>query len=216
MEKFRRSSESQVAVGWTTGPREALTRRRYGTDRAGRGRGRAAARRAGRAGAWSSRAAGRGGRAARARAWRAEVAPSERARHERVRQTLPCRRPLFANRFFYQRAGAGPHPTNRTRPPPPPRAASLLIYVPYIKRVFRVPLWIFPAKRFTSGSGRTPVPSRNRHGFRATPAKSRDKKSILTDRHSDFAFCLSNDRDPERFQNLRFKFKSVRGIPGSK
>lgn len=120
------------------------------TDRVAAGRaGAAAARRAGRAGAWSSRAAGRAGpaRAWRGRGRRSWVAPSlrcERPPTERVRETLPCERRFFPTVFL---AGAGrggrPMAARPPRPPPARPRVSTLIYVPYIKRVFRVPLWIF-------------------------------------------------------------------------
>ena len=125
----------------------------WSTDRGGaagrrRGAGAAAARRAARAGAWSSRAAGRAGpaRAWRGRGRRSWVAPSlrcERPPTERVRETLPCERRFFPTVFFAG-AGRGGRPMAAGPPPPPrPPPPATLIYVPYIKRVFRVPLWIF-------------------------------------------------------------------------
>lgn len=140
----------------------------WSTDRVAAGRrraaGAAAARRAARAGAWSSRAAGRAGpaRAWRGRGRRSWVAPSlrcERPPTERVRETLPCERRFFPTVFF---AGAGrgcrpmaAGPPRPRRPPPP----ATLIYVPYIKRVFRVPLWIFLATYVKRARGRSELTS---------------------------------------------------------
>lgn len=140
-------------------------RSRWSTDRVAAGRWRAAgaavARRAARAGAWSSRAAGRAGpaRAWRGRGRRSWVAPSlqsERPPTERVRETLPCERRFFPTVFS---AGAGRGGRPMAAQPTPPRAwgrrprASTLIYVPYIKRVFRVPLWIFLGVVCKAGAG---------------------------------------------------------------
>lgn len=133
-----------------------------GTDRGGPGAAAgaaAAARRAGRAGASSSRAAGR---ARPARAWRGRgrrswVAPSlrcERPPTERVAETLPRYRRFFPKVFFRCGRGRGAAAANGSAPPPPPPAGTL-IYVPYIKRVFRVPLWIFLREFYIRSALRT-------------------------------------------------------------
>lgn len=48
----------------------------------------------------------------------------------------------FFRGFFSARAGAG-RPLGQSQRSPASPPAYTLIYVPYIKRVFRVPLWIF-------------------------------------------------------------------------
>lgn len=157
------NTESTFALGGmiTTSSGRASRRSEVGawsTDRGG-GPGAvaarsAAARRADRAGAWSSRAAGR---ARPARAWRGRgrrywVAPSltlpPSAHSARPWDTAVQAR-LFSEDFFRRGRGRGGAATNGSaRAPRPALTADALIYVPYIKRVFRVPLWIFLRKPF--------------------------------------------------------------------
>lgn len=147
----------------------------WGTDRAVR----AVARLGARAGAASSRAAGRAGpaRAWRGRGRRSWVAPSLRAQPS-VRppsaSVRHCRALHAFFRGFFRARGGGPAPANGAPPLPRPRAAPpatpALIYVPYIKRVFRGPLWIFRTALHTSRVCATrartkPRPRRRRCGL---------------------------------------------------
>lgn len=61
---------------------------------------------------------------------------------------------LFSEAFFTSGRGRGGANQSRLVPrsPPSPSAATL-IYVPYIKRVFRVPLWIFRREAFYIRTG---------------------------------------------------------------
>lgn len=76
----------------------------------------------------------------------------ERPPTERVGEALPRGARFFPDVFFSRGRGRGRGrgAPGQWRPEPPrrPHGRPALIYVPYIKRVFRVPLWIFLREAF--------------------------------------------------------------------
>lgn len=95
------------------------------------------------------------GAAAAAGAGSRRLSEQRRPPGKRASEALP-RGPRFFPKFFSRGARAGPRrqwraAAHRSRPPPAPARPHRpspppdFIYVPYIKRVFRGPLWIFHA-----------------------------------------------------------------------
>lgn len=99
--------------------------------------------------------------------------PSASERHCRRRPAL------FATRFLSAGGGGAAQRQSRPASARPPRTA--LIYVPYIKRVFRVPLWIFLASYFTYGPTDRPPP-RPRPAFRSRTQDRLDSTAPRTNK----------------------------------
>lgn len=146
-----------------------------GTDRGSAGRVAAGARRAGRAGAWSSRAAGRAepARAWRGRGRRSRVAPSLRcatSAHNARPSDTAVHEPLFSRRFFKRGRGRGVgadqwlHAARAHLPRAPAPARDLLFTCRILKGFSACRYGFSYARRFTYGadSGRADSLERRR------------------------------------------------------